>query len=380
MIVLTGEDVHPTVSRIFQPRESFPADGRLALGWIVAGDRRLDEAVVCLHADWAEINIHGGPHVARQVLSLLADCGVAIAPDARGDPALATEAGNADNPAIAAEMLGALRSARTPLAVAAVTAQWSAGLTDLARAENPDGAALRAAADALPLMNRLLDPPEVVIAGPPNAGKSALTNALVGQEVSIVSDTPGTTRDWVRSLADLDGLAVWLTDTAGLALPTGRRQAGAGGEGVEAEAVRRAWERIEAADVVVCVVPPAEPGVTGGMAKRRMFGHGQASLDHGAHLLARLCSLPNALTVAGKCDLAPPAEPGVAGVSAQTFAGLPELRGSICSRLGFDGFDPARPRAFTIRQAELLRAAADELDNGQAPAARALLDRLLRLR
>ena len=55
-------------------------------------------------------------------------------------------------------------------------------------------------------MRRLADPREVVLAGPPNAGKSTLANALIGRPVSIVHDTAGTTRDWVREqalLADL---------------------------------------------------------------------------------------------------------------------------------------------------------------------------------
>ena len=56
----------------------------------------------------------------------------------------------------------------------------------------------------------------VVLAGPPNAGKSSLLNALVGESRVIVSDTPGTTRDAVDVLLEHDPWPLRLVDTAGL--------------------------------------------------------------------------------------------------------------------------------------------------------------------
>jgi tRNA modification GTPase len=82
----------------------------------------------------------------------------------------------------------------------------------------------------------------VAVVGPPNAGKSSLVNALAGRDVAIVSETAGTTRDVIEVRLDLDGYAVILADTAGLR---------AAGEGVEAEGVRRALARAEAADLVL---------------------------------------------------------------------------------------------------------------------------------
>jgi len=57
---------------------------------------------------------------------------------------------------------------------------------------------------------------QVAIVGAPNAGKSSLVNALAAKQVSIVSEQPGTTRDYVRSRLDLDGVLVDLLDTAGM--------------------------------------------------------------------------------------------------------------------------------------------------------------------
>jgi len=85
----------------------------------------------------------------------------------------------------------------------------------------------------------------VVIAGKPNAGKSSLLNKLAGDEVAIVTDVPGTTRDVLRQQVHLDGLPLNLADTAGLR---------AVADVVEAEGVRRARNEIARADRVLYVV------------------------------------------------------------------------------------------------------------------------------
>jgi len=67
-----------------------------------------------------------------------------------------------------------------------------------------------------PAVRALLDGVRIVMAGPPNAGKSTLLNALARTEQAIVADLPGTTRDYVPAQIDLAGLPVDLIDTAGL--------------------------------------------------------------------------------------------------------------------------------------------------------------------
>lgn len=82
----------------------------------------------------------------------------------------------------------------------------------------------------------------VVLAGPPNAGKSSLMNALLGERRAIVSATPGTTRDSIEEGLDLDGWPVRLVDTAGLRTTD---------DDVEAEGVERAEALVERADLVL---------------------------------------------------------------------------------------------------------------------------------
>jgi tRNA modification GTPase len=96
----------------------------------------------------------------------------------------------------------------------------------------------------------LRDGLRVVIAGRSNAGKSSLLNHLVGRERAIVSPIAGTTRDTVEVEADIGGVPVHLTDTAGL------RDAG---EEIEREGMRRARTAVAAADEVLLVVPDGEP-------------------------------------------------------------------------------------------------------------------------
>jgi tRNA modification GTPase len=89
----------------------------------------------------------------------------------------------------------------------------------------------------------------VVLAGRPNAGKSSLYNALVGEERAIVTDEPGTTRDALIASVELGGFPFRLVDTAGL------REAGEGVERIGIEVTRRHLER---ADLVLLCVPAGE--------------------------------------------------------------------------------------------------------------------------
>ena len=94
--------------------------------------------------------------------------------------------------------------------------------------------------------NHLVDPWGVVIAGPPNVGKSSLLNAISGYERAIVFDQPGTTRDAVETELVLNGWPFCIVDTAGI-----RRDSR---DPVEVHGISHAHDRITAADLILIAV------------------------------------------------------------------------------------------------------------------------------
>ena len=160
----------------------------------------------------------------------------------------------------------------------------------------------------------------VVIAGKPNAGKSSLLNRLVGDEIAIVTEQAGTTRDVLRQQVHLDGMPVNLIDTAGLR---------ATADVVEAEGVRRALAELGRADRVLYILDAAA----------------SPSDSSGSALAAELAELPQGVPVTlifNKIDLsgAPASvdesrEPPQVFLSAKTGAGLDLLRAHLKSRAGY---------------------------------------------
>ncbi len=111
--------------------------------------------------------------------------------------------------------------------------------------------------EALPVVEAEEDEAAVKIAivGRPNVGKSSLLNRLIGQERSVVSDIPGTTRDSIDTPIEIDGLKALLIDTAGI------RRRGKIERGLERYSVMRALRAIERADVALLLIDATE-GVT----------------------------------------------------------------------------------------------------------------------
>ncbi|XXK28218.1 tRNA uridine-5-carboxymethylaminomethyl(34) synthesis GTPase MnmE [Arenicellales bacterium nBUS_45] len=159
----------------------------------------------------------------------------------------------------------------------------------------------------------------IVIAGPPNAGKSSLLNAFAGSEKAIVSPHAGTTRDLIEAHIDLGGLPVHMVDTAGLR---------ASDDEIEAEGVRRARETIDAADLVLCVLDDSDPASprfelhleTGGTAQ-------QITVFNKSDLSGRLIG-----------DTSDGINAAVA-VSAKNGTGIKQLTEAIRTALGFQGDD-----------------------------------------
>jgi tRNA modification GTPase len=164
----------------------------------------------------------------------------------------------------------------------------------------------------------------VVIAGRPNAGKSSLLNRLIGEDVAIVTDAPGTTRDVLRQHLHLDGLPLNLIDTAGLRSAL---------DAAEAEGIRRAWQEIGRADRILYVVDASAGASAAGSADATAIAS-----------LSELESLPEEVPVTlvlNKIDLIGLAAgmgegtPPRVFVSARTGAGFDSLRDHLKASAGY---------------------------------------------
>lgn len=172
----------------------------------------------------------------------------------------------------------------------------------------------------------------VALLGPPNAGKSSLLNALARRDAAIVSEEAGTTRDVIEVRLDLDGLAVVVSDTAGL-----REASGA----IEREGIRRSFEAARTADIVLWL------SETGADPRPAEFSR-ETSFD-----------------VRTKTDLGAPELVGEAqlAISSKTGAGIDKLIAVIAERCRNAIGDHEQPALTQARHRQALEAASAALDD-----------------
>lgn len=226
--------------RVHEPGETSATLDDALLTWFPAATSPTGE-------DLAEFSLHGGAYISRRVLAALVSAGAV--------PALAGEFmeravrhGKLD--LVQAEAVADLIDARSQAMHRTALAQLSGALSrrllalrealleteallayDVDFPEEDDGPLPRGAASAaaarvlealqalgatLPAAELARDGVPVVLAGAPNAGKSSLFNALLGDARAIVSEVPGTTRDAIEAVVDDDPYPWRLVDTAGL--------------------------------------------------------------------------------------------------------------------------------------------------------------------
>jgi tRNA modification GTPase len=210
-----------------------------------------------MREDWAQLMPHGGPRVMQLIVDRLLESGGRyepspptrdIYPEAQSD--------------LEADMLAVLADAASPAAINLLLEQprlWQ-GWFD---SPDEDAGDILARSDR---WDRLIHPLAVVVAGPPNVGKSTLTNYMLGRTASVVADLPGTTRDWVGGIAGL-GSRVSGIENADTPYPIpdtrpicvrwldtpGIRQSD---DPIEQDAIKLAWHAIEAADVLIAMRDP----------------------------------------------------------------------------------------------------------------------------
>jgi tRNA modification GTPase len=249
VVLVAGRDATRIVDRCFEPAgrhavESAPI-GRILLGrW---GGADGEELVVCRRAtDEVEVHCHGGVAAVESIVERLVSIGCRTL--TWRDWLRATE-----DDLVRAEARIALADAPTARTAAILLDQLHGALGGaMGRALSAiECGELRRATAELDAMLAFRDlgrhltvPWRVVLAGPPNVGKSSLINALAGFQRSIVSHVLGTTRDVVTTVTAIDGWPVELADTAG------RRDSG---DELESAGVALADEAAARADLVLLV-------------------------------------------------------------------------------------------------------------------------------
>jgi len=399
VVRVSGADAIGIADGVFRASRPLAAAAGHTLhhGWAVspaAGDTpetRLDEVVAAVFRaprsytgeNVVELSCHGGGVPARRVLAALVRAGARLAgpgeftlraflhgrldlaqaeavadlvhaeTESAGDLALAQLAGQLSRRLAAIEE-------RVTDAVAEVEARVDFA-EDVGGIETPPhvrdaiaGAAaeLTAMLAGAPWARALREGVHVPLVGRPNAGKSSLFNALLGEDRAIVTPEPGTTRDRLSERIEIAGVPVTLSDTAGV-----RPAASA----VEEMGVERALATLEGAPVVLWVVDRAAPfAANGDGLHERLAGRRVLVALNKSDLPAR--------TSAGEVLQLLHGPARAVEVSSLSGAGLESLRESLAELIGVDRAGGFGAAVANPRHAEALARARAALDRAAAAA------------
>jgi tRNA modification GTPase len=204
----------------------------------------------------------------------------------------------------------------------------------------------------------LTTPWRVVIAGPPNVGKSSLINALVGYQRALVHGQAGTTRDLLTANTAFAGWPMELMDTAGVHDAV---------DPIEREGMRQAVTASQSADLVLVIRDVSD--FRSEIWQPPIAGVPSLSVGNKCDLLAPggVRSIPLADSGFGRWDVL---------VSAVTGQGIEELMGAVVARLVPCPPREGQPIVFTLRQLQLIGEALQAVEVGNLPAARAALSRM----
>ena len=256
IVRVAGPEAYRVADTVFRPHNGQRARdlkaGRVTYGRVVDGDTLVDEALLLSfrapHSytaqDVVELQTHGGPAVLRKVLDLCVAHGARLA--GPGEFTLRAYLNGRLDLVQAESVLGMVNaqsdSARRNAALGlsrALTEQLELIQTDITQVYGniqamfdypdegvPEAEFAEPLARAVERIDALLRTAEagriaqrgarLALVGKPNAGKSSLLNALLGYQRSIVSELPGTTRDYLEAPLSLDGVPVTAIDTAGI--------------------------------------------------------------------------------------------------------------------------------------------------------------------
>jgi tRNA modification GTPase len=328
--------VRRSASEVGKPSADFKL-GKILLGTISDGSKTIDYATIgCEGNNTYAINCHGNPLIVEQIMQLLQQHGIELL---TAEQLLSRTF--ADSNTIALEAKLNLPKAKTIEGTQLILNQINSGLTAVAKnwLESPLTKITSEAKniiEASQVAKLIVFGCRIVLAGPPNTGKSTLLNRLCGKQKSIVTNIKGTTRDWVSASCRTGPLAVELIDTAGLDDKLA--------DDIDKAAQQAATELINQADLVLLVLDNSEPA-------EQLTGI----------LIDRLADR-KVLTVLNKSDLParfdpanlPTATSNTVTISAKLGTGIDLLCTKIQQLAGVETFDPNQPICFTARQEQIL--------------------------
>jgi len=291
IIRISGEDAERILRTVFSPPGGWkqaPESHRMVYGGLYDEDELIDEGMAVLmraprsytRENVAELQLHGGTFVLQRALDVCIRHGARLA-----QPGEFTRRAflNGRIDLSRAEAVMSMIAARGEQSRRAAVREMEGGVTAFVRRASDQLYALQAGlaacmdypeeipdeegtAEMVPQLRQLIrdlenasnehasrllrDGFQIALVGRPNAGKSSLLNALLGEERAIVTEIPGTTRDLIQGEVNLDGARILLTDTAGL---RGTE------DPVERIGVQRSEKAMRDADLILLVLDGSNP-------------------------------------------------------------------------------------------------------------------------
>jgi tRNA modification GTPase len=356
-IQICGESAKGIVEKIFRPAAELQT-GKIHIGKIADNSKTIDQITIgCISPDTFVINCHGNPLIVEQICQLLQREGVELV---TAEQLLARTDTSGDTIAMEAKL--ALPKIKTIEGTQIILNQTNSGLTAVAKKwlisvqRSADSGQKELNAELYKLLadqaRKIIETSQIaklimygckmVLAGPPNTGKSTLLNVLVGREKAIVTNIRGTTRDWVSAECKIGTMAVELIDTAGLDETILNDTDKAAQQG--------AIDIINQADLILLVLDNGE------------------TIEQLTSRLTEIVEGKKILTIINKSDL-----PGllditklqgklvsnVVKISALSGTGINELAEKVSEIEGVKNFDTNQAVCFTSRQEGLLKKIAE---------------------
>jgi tRNA modification GTPase len=351
-----GKNAETVINKIFIPASENSAKlrpGTICLGTITDGSDTIDQVTIgCESKENYTIHCHGNPLIVEMIMQLLSKHKTTLTTAEElltkmlleeGIDTITVEAklacANAKSLAGTKIILnqiesGLVKTAKQWLANMDSTGSPRVNLVTINKIKTDADYILRKSQTAQMIMFGC----NVVLAGPPNSGKSTLLNCLAGTEKAVVTNIAGTTRDYVTANCRIGSFSVELTDTAGLDEKTAN-------DSIDRAAQQKAIEILAKADLVLLVLDSS-----------------QSNLRLDSKLLEKINN-KKVLTVLNKSDLGIKLDIGklpkiltdTVQISAKFETGIEALIGKMLQFCGMANFDLHQPIVFTPRQENLLK-------------------------